>query len=591
MLVDDRALGEAVAAWEEGDDARAEALCRGLLAQDPAHAGALRLMGDIALATGRPAAAVTLLTEALRHAPGDAGVFAGLGVALRWAGRAGAGERAVRAALAIDAQSLPALHAMARTAMARSGWSEAADWLGRYLALHPDGDQARAELAEVLIRQGRHDAAIPHLEQVAAAAGPDDWQALGNLGVALAGAGRFVQAVAVYRRAMERAADHPKLMSNLATALLLVDGSGESGREDEARALLHRAIAIAPDDLDNWFRLAQALRRVDRAGEAEDFCRAALGREPDLAQAHVLLALLLLQRGDLVAGFAEYEWRGRIPGFLTTDGGPAWDGGSVAGRTILLRAEQGLGDAIHFIRYALPLDRAGARVIVACERGLVRLFGAMPGVAVAVDQAQPLPPHDAQAPLMSLPHLLRLPDPLAAAVPYLRADPALADVWRGRIEAVGGAGLRVGLVWAGGSAFPGDVDRSLRFELLRPLIEAHPAIRFFGLQMGEGRREIEGIDLPANFVDLGGMIGDFADTAAIMAGLDLVISCDSSPAHLAGALGRPVWTLVPPHGDWRWGNSGEASAWYPTMRLHRRAPGEDWPAVMGRVSRALSALR
>ncbi|AWK85498.1 glycosyltransferase family 9 protein [Azospirillum thermophilum] len=341
------------------------------------------------------------------------------------------------------------------------------------------------------------------------------------------------------------------------------------------RALLYR----------DAHRLDEALRLHDRAVAAA----------PAAAEQRWNRGLTSLLAGRCREGWEDYESRWRTPGFPTKPRGftqPLWSGGPIAGRTILLHEEQGRGDAIQFIRYAPLVAARGARVVVETGADLAALFGSVEGVSQVVVSGDPLPPFDLHCPLLSLPRAFGhgLPD-IPARVPYLQADPQRTARWADRLADAdpGGRPLRVGLVWAGNPGFAGDRERSPGLEVLRPLL-AQPGCRFYGLQVGAGRLALLGEAMPASFTDLGAEIGDFADTAAVMAGLDLVISSCTAPAHLAGALGRPVWVMLSHTPDWRWLLDRSDSPWYPTARLFRQPAPGDWSPVVAAMRDALEAV-
>jgi hypothetical protein len=259
----------------------------------------------------------------------------------------------------------------------------------------------------------------------------------------------------------------------------------------------------------------------------------------------------------------------------------------LSGRRILLYTEQGLGDAIQFIRYAAPLRDAGATVLVASQPELVPLFATMDGVAAAVSREQPLPEYDVHASVMSLPRLLGTTvETVPQNVPYIAANSELAAMWAERLRTY--SGFRVGLVWAGSRGHRNDRTRSMSLDDLAPLT-AIPGCQFFSLQIGSGADQIERWRRCGRLVDLGPEAGTLESCAAAIAKLDLIISIDSAPAHLAGAMGRPVWVLLPYVADWRWLRNGEFTPWYPSMRLFRQGEPGDWQSVVNRVVWELSA--
>jgi hypothetical protein len=268
---------------------------------------------------------------------------------------------------------------------------------------------------------------------------------------------------------------------------------------------------------------------------------------------------------------------------------PRWDGAPLAGRTILLHAEMGLGDTLQFVRYADAVRRRGGRVILACQRPLARLLDGCPGVDLLVPQDAPPPPFDVYAPLMSLPGLLgTTADAIPAPVPYLAADPDLVARWRGAVA--GDDALKVGVAWQGNPQHPKDRERSFPLAALAA-VAAVPGVRLYSLQKGPGAEQLADPHLPFTVHDLGGRLdeeaGPFRDTAAVLTLLDLVIAADSALAHLAGALAVPAWVALPMAADWRWMVARDDTPWYPTLRLFRQAAWGDWGGVFDRMAAAL----
>ena len=503
------------------------------------------------------------------------------------AGRPERAEAAFRGAAALDPACIDAFDGLANLMADRQPPDGALGPLRRCVALDPLGSFHLFALARAHLIGRRYEAALEALLELVARE-PDDHRVHGNLGVALKNLGRYAEAEAAGRRSLALHPAEPGALSNLGLVL------SAQVRPDEAARALRRAVALAPGFPDARLNLALAMAALGKGDVAEACCQAVLDQEPDNALAHLTLATCLLRRGELERGFRGYEWRTRLgdgrvePRDLPT---PLWRGGDPRGRTILLHDEQGLGDGIQFVRYAPMLRRLGARVVVDCNDALVRLFGTLDGVERVVGRSDPTPPHDVHAALMSLPHLLgTTPATIPAEVPYLRAEPELAAAWRKRL-ATAAARLRVGLVWAGNPDFGHDRQRSAKLAALLPLLEVE-GVSFYGLQKGGGRRELDELEgrLPASFTDLGTEIDDFADTAAIIVNLDLVICVDTAVAHLAGALGRPVWTLLRDFGDWRWLDRGTGTPWYPTMRLFRQERPGAWTEAVAEVQKALSRL-
>jgi hypothetical protein len=331
------------------------------------------------------------------------------------------------------------------------------------------------------------------------------------------------------------------------------------------------------------------LQAQGRLDEAVAWFTLALERTPELGSVHMNYALACLQRGDFARGWTEYEWRFHCREHpILAQGMPPWDGSPLHGRSILLWAEQGLGDSIQFIRYAPAVARRGGRVIVSCPRLLVRILATCPGVAQAIPEGAPQTDFDCHAPLMSLPRIFGTTvDTIPAEVPYLEADLALATLWRDELARFGG--FRIGIAWQGNPDHKKDRHRSFRLARFQPLASV-PGVRLFSLQKGPGTEQLDELAGRFPVTDLGGRLDDFTDTAALVQNLDLVITPDTSLAHLAGALGVPVWVMIPFASDWRWLLGREDTPWYPSMRLFRQRRWGDWDEVFSRMARELSAI-
>lgn len=368
----------------------------------------------------------------------------------------------------------------------------------------------------------------------------------------------------------------------------------ECGRPDLAAAAQRAAVALQPDSGGAYTALGTSLQAHLRTAEAEAVWRRALLLDDGDASAHVNLAWAMLIRGRYAEGWPEFEWRWRRDDFtspLRPFSQPQWRGEPLDGKTLLLHAEQGFGDTIQMLRYAPLAAARGGRVVLEAPAVLEPLTRNLPGLAQFIPQGAPLPDFDLHCPLMSLPLAFGTTvDAIPAPPAYLAAEPSRAAAWRRRMnerapEADGA--LKVGLLWAGSPIFKGDRDRSPRLAPLTPLLSVAGA-RFFGIQMGDGRRDMEGVDLPPHFIDFGGDIVDFGDSAAIMANLDLMITSCSAPAHLAGALGVPTWLLLSYAPDWRWLLGRRDTPWYPSMRLFRQPSRGDWASV---AAEAVDELR
>ncbi len=569
-------------------------------------------------AAGALAAAVTGYLHVIALRPLEPAPLVNLAMARQAVGDIVGALAACRRAVAVDPRSAEALNGLA-AALAELGHpAEATGPLRRSITLRPDNAEAYNNLGNCLNTIQQHaDAGL--FFRCAVVLAPAQAEPYNNLGATLTGCGLSAEALLPLGRALTIRPANPQAENNLGNALI------ESDRIDPAIAAFRRAVAQWPDFTDAWINLGGALmdrgdiaaaiaacrqaaiRRPDAASaynnlgnalkiagrlEAADRAfRHGLGCRPDDAEIHFNHAAVLLKRGDFRAGWAEYEWRRKTPQspFRQLRLPQAeWDGAPPAGRRIMLYAEQGLGDALQFCRFAETVAARGGRVILRVYPSLVRLLASLPGVVQVVSTEAPLPEFDLHLPLMSVPAVLGLDvDAIARRLPYL--SPALADLapWRDRLARL--AGVKVGLAWSGDPR-PQDRDAHL-LDRRRSLTLAHfaeladiPGLSLVSLQKGQPAAQARTPPSGMMLFDAAEWIDDFADTAALLANLDLVISVDTSVAHLAGALGKPVWILSRFDGCWRWLEDRDDSPWYPTARLYRQAAPGDWPPVVRRLA-------
>jgi len=403
------------------------------------------------------------------------------------------------------------------------------------------------------------------------------------MGHALTDLGRPDEAIAAYQTALRHNPALPDLANSLALALL------EANRLEEALAHLEAVVRRQPGDTQARNKLAGVLRELGRLDAAEAMYRAAIRQASDDPLLHENLAIVLLLAGRLADGWAESEWRWRRrPELAMGFTQPCWEGEPLNGRTLLIHAEQGIGSNIQFCRYvALVLPER--RTVLAVQPSLVRLLGSLRPHVEVVAFGDPLPQVDLRCPMLSLPRVLgtnRVED-IPADIPYLHADPGAVARWRRRTGTL--PGLRVGLAWAGN---PEDVRmdrrRSMKLAHMAPLAEV-PAVSLVSLQVGDAARQLGDSPLAVKVHDWTAELGDFAETAALIEALDLVISVDTAVVHLAGALGKPVWLLNRFDTCWRWLLGRDDSPWYPTLRQFRQPSAGDWPSVIERVRTALTS--
>ncbi len=586
-------LREALRLHQAGQPREARSRYERLLRREPKNADLLKLQGIACTQLGDFRGALGYLQRALQLRPDDVEVLMQLGSACTQ--------------LRQDEQAL--------------------SLLGRAVDLAPGHPQAHFLLAQQLMQSGQHAHALARysvvLEKDPAHFGawrgsgsaaytlghlrdaldcyamalrlqPDDADVLNDRAAIHAQMGDHAKALADYDQLLKNNPDYPKGWNNRGVCL------DELGRVEEALESFDRAIALDPQFAEPHSNKGKALMQHARAGEAIAACDRALALRRDYPDAEMNRSMAVLATGALRQGFADYESRWRRHGALRARGlAPRWMGDEdLAGKTLLIIAEQGLGDTLQFCRYALMAVGRAGRVILQAQPPVARLMRSLHPQVQVVDTSAPLPPHDLYCPMMSLPLAFGTDlDSIPAPIPYLHADPQAVATWKERLGA--DPRLHVGLVWSGGfrqdqpELWAVNRRRNIALELLAPLADA-PA-RFISLQKGaDGEEQLHrlaarGWNGPA-LEDRTAMLGDFADTAALIANLDLVISVDTSTAHLAAALGKPTWILNRLDTCWRWMFERSDTPWYPTARLYRQTRPGQWDDVVQRVRADLVAL-
>jgi len=408
-------------------------------------------------------------------------------------------------------------------------------------------------------------------------------QAHGNLAGALLEQKQFAAALAACRKALEIKPDFAEAHCCLGSVLWHLD------RFDEAFAAWRHATELKQEYPEPHYNMANALRDIGRMDESIAAARRAIGLRADYGEAHFSLALTLLLTGDFRQGFREYEWRWKMrdQGITHSFPDPAWRGEDLAGQTILLHAEQGLGDTIQFIRYAPLVKQHGGRVIVQCQEDLYGLLADYPGADQVIPRGRPLPQFQRHCPLLDIPLALGTDlNSIPSPGPYLNPNLQRVIHWNEAIAAHKDR-LKIGLVWAGRPQHKNDHNRSIALAQLAPLADV-PNAMFFSLQKGPAATQTPPQGIP--WVDFTEQLTDFAETAALLANLDLVLTVDTSVAHLAGAMGKKVWVMLPFIVDWRWLLGRTDCPWYPTMRLFRQRTRGDWTGVIQSIAEQLRRL-
>lgn len=442
-----------------------------------------------------------------------------------------------------------------------------------------DREAARVfALATDMHRRGEYDQAVLAYSRALTLDGtnPDIYN---NLGVCLRAQGKLSAASACYRRALILKPNDAGVLSNLGNTLR------DMSDLRSAIACLSRAVRNAPQSPEAVYNLGLALRDAGDNAKAIACFESALSMRKDYATCHVDYGVSLLLKGELAKGAEEYEWRTKLAGARTREQ-PRWDGSDLGGKTILLQQEGGMGDVIQFLRYIPAVKEKNANVVVECHGSLARLIATAPGVDKVVIADSPLPHFDVYAPIISLPHIMGIADQtLSNTVPYIK-PPELHSI---QLPPAGGRQVRVGFCWSPSRPRAGGPDRSCPLERIIEMLSI-PGIIAFSLQMGERAKDLEAESCDALMPDVGSRLTDLADLAAAIDQMDLVVTVDSATAHVAGALGKPVWLLTPFAPDWRWGEEGESCIWYPTMRLFRQVQPGRWDKPFEALQEALYQL-
>jgi tetratricopeptide (TPR) repeat protein len=498
------------------------------------------------------------------------------------AGRLPDAEQSCRQILAVEPNHVGAWHLLGSIALQLENYAVAVRCIEFALERNPDYAAGHHNLGIAFWEQQKLDEAVASYRRALKLA-PGSAQTHYNLGLVYQHQGKLGEAAACYSRALELNPNIAEALNNLGNTFK------DLGKLDEAVNCFLRALELKPDYPEAHCNLGAALQEQGKLDDAGACYRRALERRPDFADAHWCQAALLLLAGDFECGWPELEWRWQrkeLPprGFQQ----PLWDGRPLTGKTILVHAEQGLGDTIQFVRYVPVVKERGATVILECQQALLPLFAVFP-VDQLIGRGTELPTFDIHAPLMSLPRIFstRLEN-IPHKIPYLSAAPQLVQRWREELQQL--AGFRIGIGWQGSLEYHRDRQRSFKLDHFAA-VGRLPGVTLISLQKGAGADQLGLAREFVSVVDLAGKLdeasGPFMDTAAIMKNLDLVITSDSSIAHLAGALGVPVWLALSYIPDWRWLLERSDSPWYPTMRLFRQKSPGDWTGVFEEIGAAL----
>jgi Flp pilus assembly protein TadD len=593
MSVTKDAFALALQYHKAGNFFHAEQLYRKILEANRTCADAWCFLGAACDAQGKSEEARTHYARAIELKPDYAAAHYNLGLALEHEGQFAEAVASYRRALQLQPDNPAALNNLGNVLKCKGDLDEAIACYRKVLKLDPGFVECRVNLGNALAAQDKVLDAVPHWQE-ALRLRPDLAEVQANLafaslrqGNALFQQGKKVEAEVHYRQALELNPQYADAYHNLADLLL------HEEQLEEASRCYQQLLRIDPHSAVAWNNLGAIHQRQGEIDQALAAYERALQLQADYPQAQLNRGIVRLLLGDFENGWPDYESRLAQPGVVEPAiPRPRWDGTALQGRTILLRGEQGLGDVMQFIRYAPLVKERGGKVIVQCESCLLRLLASAPGIDCLRGLEEPVPLFDVHAPLLSLPGIFATSrSTIPGTVPYLQADAKLVEFWRRELEPL--KGFNIGIAWQGSPDYHHDRWRSISLARFAPLA-AVAGVQLISLQKGPGTEQLQawtGQNRPARLAEnLDESSGAFMDTAAIMNSLDLVVCSDGVVAHLAGALGRPVWVALPLAPDWRWLLNRDDSPWYPTMRLFRQTRCGDWESVFERMSGELRSL-
>jgi tetratricopeptide (TPR) repeat protein len=566
---------------QAGRYAEAESLLKRAIKLEPRSAEALSSYGDVLIELKRPEDAVEALSKALALEPRNVNALIYRGLALAETGESEAALKDFDKALLVQPQSVFALHNRANVLIQLGRFQDAARSIEAVLRLAPGHVPALTNRALVLLNDKRHGDALTAIDS-ALKLEPHNPHLLSHRGDALRELGRQDEALAAYRSALAIKPDLPEDLLNCANILM------DRGKLEEALSHCEQAIKVKPDYAGAILLKANILLNLGRDEAAFASYDEAVGVNPDFAEAHYHRGSALLLHGKFEAGWRDFEHRWGVKDRASDKPaltGAEWQGEPLEGRGIVIYSEQGLGDTIQFARFLKPVLAMGGKITFLCHPNLKRLFEPFARemeVTGLVDAGRRF---DYQCALMSIPHRLGIQS-IPNDVPYLAAEESLIAKWR---ERIGAGGYKIGIAWQGNPKGQIDRGRSLPLAKFAPLAEV-AGVRLISLQKHHGLDQLERLPRTMKVETLGPFDeGEdaFADTAAIMECLDLIVVSDSAAAHLAGALARPVWVVLKDLPDWRWMLERSDSPWYPTMRLFRQPAASDWDGAFLKIADAL----
>lgn len=540
-------------------------------------------IGNILFKKNDLAAAIEHYQRAVRTDPGYAEAWYNLGFALSKIGHIQAAIENYRKAIHAKPAFADALFNLGNLLFSEGQAGKAIEYFHKTVALQPTRIKAWNNLGSAFKALGELDRAIDAYQQ-ALRIRPDFPQARFNLGLAMHEKGFTEEAAANYRKAIQANPKYAQAHNNLGNILK------DQGLLLEALAQYQSAVQINPDYAEAWYNIGVVCHDQAEFDAALAHYQKATAIKPDYAEAHCNQAFIYLLKGDFTAGWRAYEWRlsrtDRHNVYPRQHDAPRWNGEPLEGKRLLVHYEQGLGDTLQFVRYMPMLKALGGTVFLETQLPLAALLNRFPGVDALLTERDSVPPaFDYVLPLLSCPKIFKTElGTVPGQVPYIQADPRKIEAWRPYFDR---NIMNIGIVWAGRALHPNDRNRSCSLQDFARLAGL-PGIRLHGLQKGDAAQQAKQVRNHILNGNLGSLLNDFSDTAAVLSHLDLIISVDTAVVHLAGAMAKPVWTLLPVEVDWRWMQEQQDSPWYPTMRLFRQQISGDWTSVFDQVIDALS---
>ena len=561
----------------------AEHLYHLILQSDHNNPTALHLLGVIAHQEGKHDVAIDLIGKAIKNNSQIPQFHNTLGLVFQALEKFEEAIIAYKRAVSIKPDYAEAYNNLGLTLSAQGSFAEAIANYEQAKRFGSEYPEPYYNLANTLQKQGLCDEAIENYKH-AIRLRPDFAEAYSNLGIALKDRGQLAEAVENYKQALQLKPDCAEIYHNMGVALR------DQGKFTEAIENYKQAIRLKPNYAEAYNNLGAALKDCGHCAEAIENYERAIQLKPDYVEAQWNQSLALLLSGRIAEGWKKYQQRYDRLNTLTYPyhyQEPLWDGSSFVGKRLFVRYQQGLGDNIQFVRY-LPMVKArGGTVIYETKKsllGLLQGFSEIDELVEASPDGKPAVELDFYVSLMDLPRIFGTTlETIPAKVPYIHADPAKAEYWRDKLA---GPDFKVGIVWAGKSTHRNDLNRSCPLEHFA-VLAGIDGVRLYGLQKGEAAAQVEELADKMTIANLGAEFKDFADSAAAIENLDMVISVDTAVLHLAGAMGKPVWALLPFAPDWRWMLNRQDSPWYPTMRLFRQKKWGQWIPVFQRVAEEL----